>query len=80
MTGSLENEEALVEWGERFEEREQHQWSPRLAEELRSAKELEGGQPDCRIMNGGVSGSRSSRVCVAVGRASVFVTPAFWSC
>lgn len=80
LTGGLENGEALVESRERFQEREQHQWSPRLGEELRSAKELEGGQPDCRIMNGGVSGSRSSRVCVALGRASMFVTPVFWSC
>lgn len=80
LTGGLENEDASVEWGERFQEREQHQWSPGLGEELWSAMELEGGRPDCRIMNGGVSGSRSSRVCVSMGRASVFVTLAFWSC
>lgn len=34
-----------------------------------SAKELEGGQPNCRVMMGEVGGGRSRRLHVALGRS-----------
>lgn len=45
-----------------------------------SAKELEGGQPNCRVMNGGGRWGQITQAPRGFGKEFALVTPAFWSC